>query len=356
MQTLGTTAQWWQTTDTLLTTGSFVVGLRGRINADQTAGGITYLTMTPAQFKTFTEDLFDDSLNNYVPSGTVLDIGNALALMILNPTQYIASCLWIPGTPSQTQAATGFNVGWWGFTSGAGILTPASTLSYNTTITLTDHPQAATRGRFLNCQPFTSRLLHLPRYGVVDVSNHIPANALQLYITLNVDPLSGQGLYKIYYRTQLGQYPDLNLIDEIQCQIGVEMPLSSNQITIQDVISSVTSLASAAYDAASFNGIGAAADIASSLQILQPHINDISSASGFLGYPGDIGAPYMFSYFRLVAAEDNTEEGRPYCQISTPATLTGYMQVLHGDIMSSNATARELEEIRADLEGGFYYE
>lgn len=336
-----------------VSSGCFVVGLRGRINSDQTAGGITYLAMTPAQFKAFTEDLFDDQLNNYIAGGS-LDIGNSLALMIFNPTQYIASCMWLPGMPTTETPATGFNVGWWGFTSGAGIISSMSVLSYAATIACHAHPQA-TRGNYLNGSPFTSRILVLPRYGVLDITNQIPANTDQINIDLVVDPISGQGMYIIGY-TPVGSSTNV-IIDEIQCQIGVDVPLSSNQVTIQDAASSSSSAANAVIDAAQFNGVGAFADIASALSVLQPHINDISPASGFLGYSGGlIGTPFMIERYKEVADEDNTEEGRPLCQIRQASTLSGYMKVLHGDIAISKATQSELDMIRNTLEAGFYYE
>lgn len=343
----------WFSTVSTVSSGCFVVGLRGRINSDQTAGGITYLAMTPSQFKTFTEDLFDDQLNNYIAGGS-LDIGNTLALMIFNPTQYIASCMWLPGTPTSETPANGFNVGWWGFTTGAKILSSMSTLNYSATIGCHAHPQEAARGSCLSGAPFTSRTLVLPRVGVVDITGSIPANADSINIDLVVDPISGQGMYIIGY-TPVNSLTEV-VIDEIQCQIGVEMPLSSNQVTIQDAIASVSSVANAVLDASQFNGVGVAADIASSLSVLQPHINDISQASGFLGYSGGlINTPFLIERYKEVADADNAEEGTPLCQTRQVSNLGGYIKALHGDIVASGATATELDSIRSYLEGGFFY-
>lgn len=328
------------------------MGLRGRINADQTAGGVTYLVMTPAQFKTFTEDLFNDQLNNYITGGA-LDIGNSLALMIFNPTQYIASCIWLPAAPSSETTASGFNVGWWGFTSGAKIVQSVDSLIYTASLALPAHPETADRGIYVNSHPFTTRVVNLPRFGVVDLSN-LPQNADTLNIELTVDPITGQGLYRLGYEL-IGDNTNI-VFDEIQCQIGVEMPLSSNQVTIQEAAASISSVAAAVLDAAQFNGVGAAADIASALSVMQPHINDISSASGFLGYTNAAGAPFVVSRFAYIAKTDQTEEGRPLCDIRTPAALGGYMKALHGSLAISDATAQELSAIRGFLEDGFFYE
>lgn len=345
-------AIWFSSVNTV-DSGCFIVGLRGRINSDQTAGGVTYLAMTPAQFKTFTEDLFDDQLNNYIAGGS-LDIGNTLALMIFNPTQYIASCIWLPGTPTSETPANGFNVGWWGFTTGAKIVSSMTPLIYTCSLSLANHPQRTTDSKYLNGAPFTKRVLNLPRFGLLDLTNKLPANADTVNVELTVDPISGQGLYRIYY--ELESSNTYIQVDEIQCQIGVEMPLSSNQVTIQEAVASISSAAQSIIDVAQFNGVGAAADIASAFQILQPHINDISQASGFLGYNNSVGTPYIVSTFNYQANRDNPEEGFPLCKIKTVSTLSGYMKVLHGDITASGATASELEQIRGYLEEGFYYE
>ena len=336
-----------------MSSGTFVVGLRGRINSSQTAGGVTYLAMTLAQFKAFTDDLFSGSLNNYIQGGS-LDISDTLAQMIFNPTQYIASCMWLPGSPSSEATASGFNVGWWAFTSGAKIMTNSSTLHYTETFTLTAHPQAGARGIYLNGYPFTSRQLQLPRYGIVDITNNVPANAQSITVTLEVDPISGQGIYKLYYLLT-GDNQNI-MFDQIQCQIGVDMPLSSNQITFQDFAGSLASVAGSVVNASIGNGIGAAADIASSLSVFQPHINDISAASGFLGYAGFNGFPILISRFKNVVASDTTEEGRPLCLPVQISTLSGYIQCLHGDLAISGAMIPELEEIKTYLENGFYYE
>ena len=346
-------AIWFSSVNTV-DSGCFIVGLRGRINSDQTAGGVTYLAMTPAQFKTFTEDLFNDQLNNYIVGGQGLDIGTSLALMIFNPTQYIASCIWLPGTPTSETPATGFNVGWWGFTTGAKIVSSMTPIIYTCSLSLANHPQRTANSKYLNGAPFTKRVVNLPRFGLLDLTNKLPANADTLDIDLTVDPISGQGLYRIYY--ELENSNTYIQVDEIQCQIGVEMPLSSNQVTIQEAVASISSAAQSILDVAQFNGVGAAADIASAFQILQPHINDISQASGFLGYNNSIGTPYIVSTFNYQANRDDTEEGFPLCKIKTISALSGYMKVLHGDVTATGATASELEQIRGYLEEGFYYE
>lgn len=351
--TQGTVNSWW-TLSSSLNSGVFVVGVRGLVASGQASGGTTYIALSPANFKWFTQTLFDNQMTAFV-TGSPLDITDTLAKMIFDPTKYIASCIWLPGTVAATSQTSGINVGWWKFSGTFDIVTPVTYVGFNQRIHIPHHGQQASRGVYMDAPPFTYRSVHLPRFGLVDLSGSLPANAADLVITLDVDPISGQGLYKIYYTETTDSNTTL-LIDEIQCQIGVDIPLTSSQMTIQDIASSLSNAGNAVLDLASFNGIGVLGDMASALSVFSPHLNNIGEHSGFLGFTNDIGVPYLINKYTRAAADDPTEEGRPLCQIRTVNLVGGYMKALHGDMEIAGATATELDEIREYLEGGFYYE
>ena len=63
----------------------------------------------------------------------------------------------------------------------------------------------------------------------------------------------------------------------------------------------------------------------------------------------------LATYCTHITDEDNTRNGRPYCQVTTPATLGGFMIAQRGDV-DINGTLPEEEKIKAFLESGFYYE
>ena len=349
-----TEAAWW-TLSPEAASGSFIVGVRGRIDSGQDAGGVTYLVMTAAQFKTFCNNLFDDTLNNYT-GGSVLDITDQLTKMIFNPAQYITGVMWLPGTPSNVQAAnTNWRVGWWDLGQSLPILKPASELTYTGTIYLATHPDAATRGAYVNASPYTQRLLQLPRAGLIRLDDPIiadaAANAGHVTVYLRVDPVSGEGIYTISCQGVT--------LDRIHCQIGVDIPLSDTDISLQEAAAPILSAANAGIAAFEGNAPGAVmgsiASLGSAASALSPHITDLSSASGYLGLVG-AGFCTIFSIFRDITEDDNTEHGRPLCKNKTISTLSGYIQVMNGDIEISAATQTELDMIRGFLEGGFYYE
>jgi hypothetical protein len=348
------TTPWW-TFSGDIANGNYVVGVRGFVKSGQASGTTTFLVLTPSEFKSFTQKIFDSQMTDFV-SGQTLDITETLAKMIFDPTKFIASCVWIPGTAAGTSQTSGINVGWWSFAGTYKVCSPGTYISFGVkAYQLPDHSQAAARGTYLNTPPFTYRLVHLPRVGLVDISDKIPANAGALFVELAVDPISGEGLYKLYWGvTPIDQ--TYYQFDEIQVQIGVEIPLTSTLLTMQDFASGLSSVGNTALNLLTGNILGAAGDFASAFSSFTPHPTDIGKHSGFLGLTNDPGYPYVLNKFCSVVDANPTEDGKPLCKIRQVSNLAGYMKVLHGDIAISGATAVELDQIREQLEEGFYYE
>lgn len=348
-----TDGTYWWTIQPDVTGGVYVVGILGRIDGSQTAGGITYLVLGPSQFRTFTEDLFKDDLSYYTGGGS-LGISDSLAKMIFQPYEYIASVTWLPAEPTATSVnANGWHVGWWTYSQAVKVLSPAATLHFETQYTLADHPQKAARGEYCNTAPYTMRVLRLPRVGSVVLDSSVMANISQITISLDVDPITGAGVYEIYGGGLL--------LDRIPCQIGVSVHLSSTgDISFGDMVSAGASLAGSVYQAQAAGGaagsiISATANVLSATDILGPHISQLSAQGGYLGLQG-AAVPRLYNVFRTIVDDDNTEHGRPLCANGQISNYPGFNQVLNGDLAIAGATRAELDEIRSMLEAGFYYE
>ena len=352
--TQGSTSSWWTVT-TNLASGTFVVGLRGLVDTSQPSGGITYVAFTPAQFRTWLNKVFQNDMQYFIQGGS-LDISDTLARMVFDPEQYVTSCIWHPGSITSTSTSNGIYMGYWQFTGTYSIVNPTSFASFTQRIQLPTHPYSATRGKYLNGAPYSTHAVFLPRYGLMDLSSSIPANAVDIVVELHVDPISGQGLYYVYYTT-VHNSSTTYLIDIIQVQIGVEIPLSSTARTLGDTITNLSTAGSFAKDIVTGNILGAAGDILSGLNVYQPHINDIGKASGYLGIStADPSVPYVVTQRMYPCNEDPTENGYPYCKVETISNLSGFIQVLHGDIAIQGATIGELETLKNHLETGFFYE
>ena len=98
---------------------------------------------------------------------------------------------------------------------------------------------------------------------------------------------------------------------------------------------------------------GVASGIDSAARALTPRSQSLGPGGGFidvrpLGWKLD-------QQFFIPVNDDNTHNGRPYCQVTTPSALGGYMLIQDGDVPIPGTKA-EADEIRSLLEGGFYYE
>jgi hypothetical protein len=64
---------------------------------------------------------------------------------------------------------------------------------------------------------------------------------------------------------------------------------------------------------------------------------------------------WLDTVFYDITNEDNTEFGRPLCEIRTPASLGGYMIVSEGNVKLP-APLPVCQEVKSFLESGFFYE
>lgn len=340
---------YWWTIQPNVTGGVYIVGILGRIDSGMTAGGITYLCLGPSQFRSFTEELFKDDLSYYIGGGGLGGLTDDIVKMIFKPYDYIASVTWLPSEPANTSvSANGWHVGFWSYNQAVKVLSPAATLHFECQYSLADHPQAATRGEYLNTAPYTQRVLRLPRVGSIVLDSSVMANISQITIVLEVDPITGAGVYEIYGSGLL--------LERVTAQIGVSVQLTSTgDISFGEYAGDITKVVGGAIQAAEGSPIAGTANILSAVDVFSPHISVISSQGGYLGLQG-AAIPRLYNVFRTVVDDDNTEQGRPLCVNGTISSYPGYIEVLNADISLSGATRLEMDNIRSTMESGFYYE
>ena len=219
-----------------------------------------------------------------------------------------------------------------------------SKLTKTYTVTLPKHPQAATRGSFCNVAPYSEYTLNLGPFGAINLDTAAIANATTLNIKVYEDILTGQGRATVY--TAGG-----NELANVCCQWGVPLKVFSTSTISAGGLLSMGVNAVRAIAAPSFStftsAVGSIMDAASG----------VVSSTGANGAATDhLMAWTLDAKFYTIADEDNTNNGRPLCAVSTPSTLTGYMVAQKGLVASSAATRDELDAINAYVEGGFYYE
>lgn len=325
---------------TTFSAGYFVIGI---INGDSgSVGAVSYYVFDNSEFRAFAAILLGDT--SYL--GTVGDISTQLLKCLVNPFQYIVSCTWLPVTPPMGTAVTAIPIGWWSITANAHKLSGSVRSSGTVTVQIPRHPDAATRGAYLNTEPYSTYYLDFPPFGSVN----IPANAITAVTTLdfawNVDCITGIG------RLSIGENA-ARPFNILHGQIGVPVQLSQ---MAPDIMGSMMDMVPT-FSNQTLNNIvqGSAGFLAA---IGTAKLSELCPAQSTVANGGFMGGYYpikLVGMFASIAPDNTAEWGRPLCQVKQISTLSGFVQTADEDFEISCAAA-EREQIAAFLTGGFYYE
>lgn len=329
----------------LYANGFYVLNISGVA----TAGASTLWVLTPDNFRAFISALYS-SIDGF----QFADIWEALQKLAGgSPTKLVSSAMWFPGTVSfDLHTAEEIVVGGWhSGVQGALIDDPISSIT-PVELTLTKHPQAASRGKYLNLAPYSTYTLTMPMFGSINIDTTSIIDASKIYVVVRVDALSGQA--KAYVHSGGNPRP---VIAVLTAQMGVPIPLAGQ--TAGDSIAGGITATLGSVAAAIISG-GAAVPIIGAVSAgIGTAVTALSGASFSSGSGGSaLNAGYIIeldSTHLEVVDEDNARRGRPYCQVTTPSSLTGFMIADRGDVVMSGPLP-EHEKVKTFLESGFYYE
>lgn len=348
--------------------GTFIIGVIS--GAADTAGSITYYTMSQGQFSALKNFLFDpDFFKDVVgfpdvssPDELLTSISPELLKVLFNPYQYIVSAIWVPLGVSGSSENVKF--GWWDTTVSGGRLSPGAVKIplASVSLQLPPHPQAATRGSYLNYSPYSQHTLYFPPFGAFPIDpsyfNLHEQNMGTINLDTTVDILTGKAVCVI----KAGS----NKIGELTGQVGV--PIQIAQVAsdmlgagvtavnglANTVSGGVSGFLSGGVPGAIAGAIGKGAEaLYNTIQTAMPQIATSGLNGSFAGLT-DTTASLVSKYFRI-ADPDDEHRGRPVCQIGTIGDYAGFVQCAEGDI-SISGTAEERNTISSYMVSGFFYE
>lgn len=356
---------------TSFTNGYFVVGI---INNDSSALGVTsYYAFTSSEFRAFASFLLGNS--SYLNSPP--EISDSLLKCLVNPSQYITSCIWLPFTPNMGGVVTTIPIGWW-TVSGTGIschrITTYTRSGGTVTISVPKHPDALTRGYYLLQEPYSSYYLDFPPFGAITLSANALVDENLIDLNWDVDSITGMGRLDI----KAGPVGHRGTISVMHAQVGVPVSLAQNAPDLSSAIQQTVESAAAAPTYQPSQGRTSVGRWINSLYAsVSGAVSEAAAgASETIGAIGNaminsklplqvIGGNggFMSGYYpiRLIGtfatlADDNTAEwGRPLCRTKTLSTLSGFIQCADADFEIS-CTERERAVIAGFLTGGFFYE
>lgn len=349
--------------------GCFVVGVTGQ-DFTLSGTGVVYYILTLAQMRRLINYLMSNDFYNDIgfTNLTSQPITPEVAKAIYNPIQYITSCFWFPQSISNLNLGSPKQIGIGPYSSS---VLPSDVKGYllgsgfpyyseNITVSLTasaTHPQAPTRGKYLNYNPHTTMTLFIPPFGTVplDPSYFEVGDDLRIYVY--VDMVTGKGRMILGSITSGAGTPP-RYFAEYNTLFGVPVQIAQAST---DYIDYAVSLMDTAEKSVlqPFNMSGAMESFGNALESLMPRVISKGINGSKVAFEG--GKPHVLIRHTIMADDDNMDYGRPCgqtLQISTVGDFDGGGQYIkcanvHIDV---NCLEEEVPMIKQQLLDGFYYE
>lgn len=323
----------------------------GVVSGDQ----VNYYVMGSNTLQDFLSTIFSDTYAAALLG--VLNISSfPEAKIAVNPLQYITTIHKVPISPQlgsgQISAVVVGGVTVPLTHTARQIIYNGETSARNTIAkaNFTVHPQAATRGAWLN-KKITYRL-HVPPFGLVEIPSDLLWASDAVGYKVRCDVRTGD-----CHLDAIAVFgSDDIIISRLQGNVAVPFPITH-----------VYNLASSpiySYSSDSVLGdIGQLVeDVGTVLGGKQSIGTEILKRGNRLSMAGSVGSSvsmlgdcYLEAVYSEYVDDDNAERGRPLCEIRTLNLIPGFIQCCP-DALAIPATASECDEIRSGMEEGFFYE
>lgn len=343
---------------------SYVLGVVGEAasNTNQ-IGSLVYYHMDDVALNAFISFLMNNVESDW--SNLQGEYSQGVIQALLNPMQYIKSCVMLPVDPPRAgyyTRPTSIKFGYYEYTVGStGEVKPLPqnnpTTIETTTISIPKHPQAATRGNYLNCQPFSEYVLHCDPFGDIPLDPTLLQENTDISVSLSIDLTDGTSSLLVQGNTVL-----TDIMFNGSSQIGVNINLSQvyvDGLAQEKVVTeNIATMASAALSGspAGFVTImnAATAGIQDSTRINFPTVSGLSCGGSFLPF-FHVDSFYLTHKYVEIVDENLTELGRPLCQVKQINTLSGFI-LCSGADCQINGTQEEAQKINNYMNSGFFYE
>lgn len=364
---------------TAISGGCYIVGIicNANFSSSQVGGATTYYVLTPTQMSNLMGYLLSSNFAEDIGFSTTWNplqqLTQDVAKAFINPIQYITSCMWFP------QPYTAFTsdsnprtivLGYWDCDSNHAQGYRLTSYNYKEIVysQVPTHPDASTRGRYLNHAPFTRVSISVPPFGTIPIDLSYFNSGEYIICDINIDPLTGKAIMRITKSQDNHVDNHSPVVAEVSAIFGI--PIQLSQMT-PDYLSAFNTLlgmresynsniesqiAKSGYyvDNGIFGNIKSqeVAGIQDAISSVMPTV----SSSGVNGSTLMLTTlPKMTSQFFNIVDEDNTEFGRPLCAVKIINTLSGYIQCADADV-NYGCLVGEKNKIINYLHTGFFWE
>ena len=333
--------------ESLTGAGTYVVGV---VSADST-GGVAYYTFGAGgtRFKNFVTYMFSDAWLD--PNA---DISVEIQKELVNPFQYVVSCVWYPFSIAGTDTHVKF--GYWDSGVSGGLLSESQRLHViSGSLSLPRHPQASTNGVYMNGAPYTRYLLDCYTFGQIPLNPAPFVDSSGLSISVIVDVFAAAAELRV--TNSGGTYEH-----RYNADFGVPIPISQlNQKVVQSAMGVVGGAGAGAMGLGLMAGpvgavvggvLGAAGGLMSGLDGLFPQVQ---TAGGLGSKNAYARTPFVQCEFYKTPTIAPSKVGYALMEQRTLSGLSGFTKCESTDV-NTNACDDEKREIMQFMRDGFFIE
>lgn len=336
----------------------------------------------------------------------ISDVSDGLAKALCNPMDYITMCYMLPInfndiTKFEDHKTDYFYFGWWDLSLqeysqiNVYFADPSTSAVQHRRVTfdIQKHPQAETRGTYLNGETYNNYSVYVQPFGYIQLDTQTLMDYSYFHLDYEMD-IIGRSVKATLYVTNNKNSPYGNgkLFGQlISNDYGVQLTMSSitTKQNVTDVGQWITTAAGSAVSwitsqpffsgvvehltnawrkitsgpmapgmteeevsnvAAAAKGIGQnAAKIASN----GCNVNSVGGSGSRLSY---LTPFFMQHKYKLIADENINEIGRPLCELVNINSLSGFIQCSNADVGSINCLYAQKSQIEQYLNNGFHFE
>lgn len=370
--------------------GWYIIGVIS-VGQSQTVGGVTYYFVSASQLQNLVTWLL--GLNMF-DTTSLAGLSAQLLGMIGEPLQFITSCKFIPFNPSNcylldssvTLASAISNlpdelIRFGMFPSQTGITGKKIPTDFKTVVTYdgsfslsnNQHPQAPTRGFWLNGNPYTERTIRIEPFGLIPIDCSRLIGYTDLVYRVSIDLFTGQSILTLYasnapYTT--ADFTSIPIIAGSSSNCLFDIPLSQfrNEGLLKWGMDNIVLPAQSAGQNFILGGVsgGFTGALSAGAEGLNNQFASFKSGvENFFSPPALSGTPssllgrtpiVLTSKFMELVDEDLAELGRPLGKLSSLSTHSGYVKCSGATFNSSSLTSSENDKIETFLNSGFFIE
>lgn len=321
-------------------------------------GSVKYIALDKSNLCTLIDFLMDaQTLDDW--SISIDGVTDEAVKSIIDPLSFIKSCQWCPLLYDEIDATETTNLNIWSWVAPNVRYKPMTSNPpyFKWSASFPDiprHPLASSRGAYMNTEPHTKMAVCIPPFGLIELDTTLAAGARQIIGKITYDMITGMAILEIHYGADSGM-PACRTASKVGVDIQLTQVYNDYLGAVSGLISGGLGMAGSLL-AGNIGGLisSGVSAIGSAVNAMKPIHSSVGGSGGF----SDLrGKARLYAVFYDAPDEDRAHVGRPLCkEVNMSSIPEGtYCLAMDGDI-AINGTAGEQQQLKAYLEGGFYYE